>query len=203
MRFLDTPCTAGDTLLAIASPYDTSDGHPLRPGTGVLAATPGSQAANIKEAVYPGDTLRILLGTDPPLHGITQIIGGCGRFLSGGRNVTDSTSVLEGITVKFTGARHPRTFAGFDRDTTTLFLCTVDGRQATSIGMMFADMASFLLSLGATEGFNLDGGGSTTMVVRGTIVNSPSDVTGERPVANTLQVISTAPDDALHVLQPR
>jgi len=40
---------------------------------------------------------------------------------------------------------------------------------------------------------NFDGGGSTTMVVQGKIVNSPSDKTGERPVANTLQVIRLGP----------
>jgi exopolysaccharide biosynthesis protein len=40
---------------------------------------------------------------------------------------------------------------------------------------------------------NFDGGGSTTMVVLGKIVNSPSDKTGERPVANTLQLVRIDP----------
>ena len=46
---------------------------------------------------------------------------------------------------------------------------------------------------GVHQGVNLDGGGSTTMVVHGQIVNKPSDATGERPVANALLVISHAP----------
>jgi hypothetical protein len=46
-----------------------------------------------------------------------------------------------------------------------------------------------LLNLGAWNAVNLDGGGSTTLVINGTIVNSPSDKTGERPVANSLQII--------------
>ncbi len=195
LHFLRTPLTGGDTLLAVASHYDSTDSRPIRSGTAILATSSARQSAVVREAVHDGDTLRIVLGTDPPLRGIAQVIGGCGRFLAGGRDVTDSTSSLEGITTKFTAARHPRTFVGFDRDTTTLYICTVDGRQKTSIGMTFADMASFLISIGATEGFNLDGGGSTAMVVRGTVVNSPSDITGERPVANTLQVISTAPGE--------
>lgn len=197
LRFLDTAWTAGDTLRAIATVRVTDDDVPIAPGAAVLAATTDPAAAFLTQRIHDGDTLRIMPGTQPLLRGVTQIIGGCGRFLAGGRNVTDSTSRLEGITEKFTGARHPRTFAGFDRDTTTLFLCTVDGRRSTSIGMTFADMASFLLSLGASEGFNLDGGGSTTMVVQGRIVNMPSDATGERPVANSLQVISSAADSLL------
>jgi exopolysaccharide biosynthesis protein len=39
-------------------------------------------------------------------------------------------------------------------------------------------------SLGAREAVNLDGGGSTTMAVRGEVVNRPSDPGGERPVSN-------------------
>jgi exopolysaccharide biosynthesis protein len=41
----------------------------------------------------------------------------------------------------------------------------------------------------AYQAVNLDGGGSTTMVVRGQVVNRPSDQTGERPVANALLVV--------------
>jgi hypothetical protein len=196
LRLIDTTFAAGDTLTAIAMQSDAI-GMPIEQGTLILAARTEAPRQFITSDIHAADTVRFVLGTDPPLHGITQIIGGCGRFLAGGRNVTDSTSMLEGITTKFTGVRHPRTFVGFDRDTTTLYICTVDGRQKSSIGMTFADMVAFLQSLGATEGFNLDGGGSTTMVVRGRIVNSPSDATGERPVANSLQVICTAPDEEL------
>jgi exopolysaccharide biosynthesis protein len=42
----------------------------------------------------------------------------------------------------------------------------------------------------AHQAINLDGGGSTTMVVRQQVVNRPSDQTGERPVANALLVIT-------------
>ena len=40
----------------------------------------------------------------------------------------------------------------------------------------------------AYQAMNLDGGGSTTMVIRQQVVNRPSDQTGERPVANALLV---------------
>jgi len=46
-----------------------------------------------------------------------------------------------------------------------------------------------MLSLGAYEAMAFDGGGSTTMVVDGAVVNRPSDANGERPVGSGLLVI--------------
>ncbi len=81
-----------------------------------------------------------------------------------------------------------------------LLLVTIDGRQAGySVGTTLRETAHIALSLGATEAINLDGGGSTTMVVarqRGDstafeVVNKPSDAQGERPVGNALVVVRT------------
>jgi exopolysaccharide biosynthesis protein len=44
-------------------------------------------------------------------------------------------------------------------------------------------------SLGARDALNLDGGGSTTMAVRGRMVNLPSDPGGERPVSDAILVL--------------
>jgi exopolysaccharide biosynthesis protein len=44
-------------------------------------------------------------------------------------------------------------------------------------------------ALGASDALNLDGGGSTTMVVDGRVVNHPSDKEGERAVANVLLLL--------------
>jgi exopolysaccharide biosynthesis protein len=121
------------------------------------------------------------------------MVGGVGRILLNGTFVPDSINVREKTNLTFLTARHPRTFVGFDKDSTSLYLCVVDGRQAKSVGMNFKEMAEFLLTIGVWNAVNLDGGGSTTMVIRDRIVNSPSDKTGERPVANTLQVIWSVP----------
>ena len=43
-------------------------------------------------------------------------------------------------------------------------------------------------ALGARDALNLDGGGSTTMVIRGTLVTRPSDATGERPIGDAILV---------------
>ena len=65
----------------------------------------------------------------------------------------------------------------------------MDGRQADySIGMTFADLQRLCDRLNLTDALNLDGGGSTTMVVRGRIVNRPSDPGGARPVSDAIVV---------------
>lgn len=65
------------------------------------------------------------------------------------------------------------------------------GRQpGISAGMSLRTLADLLKDLGAVEAMNLDGGGSTTMVVLDKIVNRPSDQTGERPVSDAILVFS-------------
>ena len=95
----------------------------------------------------------------------------------------------------FGPVRHPRTAVGVAAGGRRLLLVTVDGRQAPySDGMTLRELAEFLRTIGAADAINLDGGGSTTMVVRraeGSYapVNRPSDLEGERPVANALAVV--------------
>ena len=88
--------------------------------------------------------------------------------------------------------RHPRTAIAVTSDRKVL-LVTVDGRQpGYSSGMTLVELTALLARLGAMEGMNVDGGGSTTMVLNGRFVNRPSDATGERPVANALGVVGPA-----------
>lgn len=85
-------------------------------------------------------------------------------------------------------ARHPRTFAGLSADRRTLVLGVVDGRATTRIGMTCPELANLLLELGASDGVNLDGGGSSAMWLEGAgIVNYPSDG-APRVVANHLAI---------------
>jgi exopolysaccharide biosynthesis protein len=78
---------------------------------------------------------------------------------------------------------------GFSADSSKLFLVTVDGRRESDSGMSLAELARLMLDLGVYEGMNLDGGGSTTMVIDRVLVNKPSDQTGERAVGNALMVV--------------
>jgi hypothetical protein len=75
----------------------------------------------------------------------------------------------------FYRGRHPRTIVGWNRRG-DVYLVTVDGRQpGVSAGMTLGEAAQFMIDLGATDALNLDGGGSTTFVMRGEVANRPSD----------------------------
>ena len=98
--------------------------------------------------------------------------------------VQPSPSVYYG----FSHQRNPRTFAGIDAAGRTL-IATVDGRSTSSLGTSIVETAALARALGMRDALNLDGGGSTTMVVGGQLVNSPSDAAGERPVGDALLVL--------------
>lgn len=75
---------------------------------------------------------------------------------------------------------HPRTAIGIDRDTNQIIVIAVDGRQGHSRGLTMKETGQLLKRMGAEDGLNLDGGGSSTMMAREsgepvTVVNSPSD----------------------------
>jgi hypothetical protein len=181
--------SVGDTLKMAVAQNGVPDLMHIGKDQAVLWIGSGPEVWSAREDVKVGDTVLVYLGTQPPLRHVRTMVGGVGMILSDGKAVADSINVREKTNITFLKARHPRTFVGFDRDSTKLFLCVVDGRQERSIGMNFQEMSDFLLSIGVWNAVNLDGGGSTTMVIRHKIVNSPSDKTGERPVANTLQII--------------
>ena len=103
----------------------------------------------------------------------------------------------------FTRGRQPRTLVGWNPAGEKL-LVTVDGRQPdTSVGMTLVEAADLLLALGATDGINLDGGGSTTFVAGGTVVNTPSDVAVRRGDGEAVQHIASPGQDVVgHVERP-
>lgn len=73
------------------------------------------------------------------------------------------------------GDLHPRTALGLDKEGRILTLVTVDGRQkGFSEGMSGSELAGLMKELGCTDALNLDGGGSTILLGRGQILNSPS-----------------------------
>jgi len=193
LRLLNPSWSVCDTLLMIVSGSDSVDLAHIAPSEAAMWIGRRTAAFTAGGEMTAGDTVLVYLGIRPAIRDVKTVLGGVGMIVAGGRLVSDSINVGEKTNINFLTMRHPRTFVGFDRDTTKLFLCVVDGRQSSSVGMNFREMAEFLLSLGVYNAVNFDGGGSTTMVVGGRIVNSPSDRTGERPVANSLQVISLDP----------
>ena len=116
-----------------------------------------------------------------------QVIGGYPELLDAG-HVAGDLGVTE--SPSFAAARHPRTAIGFDTDEGLLWLVVVDGRQTPrSAGMSLPELANLFLWLGVDEALNLDGGGSSAMLLGTQLVSRPSDAEGERSVGNSVWLV--------------
>ena len=156
-------------------------------GRAVLGAY-GTTVTRLDSIARCSGLLRVRHGFRPDRGRLTMVIGGWPRVVDDGRNVGGIADSLEGTFPRFSAQRHPRSAIGFNRDSSRVYLVAVDGRQATYDGMTLAELGDFLISLGVFQGMNFDGGGSTTLVIDGRIVNQPSDSAGERPVGNAILV---------------
>lgn len=117
-----------------------------------------------------------------------NIVGGMPQLIRNGR--LEITNEMEGIRANFVADRHPRTAIAKLKDGKIL-LVVVDGRRpGYSTGMSLTALAELLLEFGAVEAMNLDGGGSSAMVVESKLVNKPSDAAGERAVSDALMIFS-------------
>lgn len=78
--------------------------------------------------------------------------------------------------------KHPRTAMGYTADG-YLIIMVVEGRNpGIAEGASLIQLAGLLLSAGCIEALNLDGGGSSTLLINGKETIKPSDKTGQRPV---------------------
>ncbi len=184
----------GDTLVFVRrGAVVVGSGADIPLDGAVLAAYGTGLRVTQVKAMAEGDTVKILLATLPrPPRGAapTMLVGGWPRILRDGANIAGDAPTTEGTISRNAELRHPRTAVGFSRDSSTLYLLTVDGRSEDSGGMTLDELASMMRRLGAWQAMNLDGGGSTTMVVDGRVTNRPSDATGEREVGNAILVIT-------------
>lgn len=123
-------------------------------------------------ALWVDDTKRLQIGSS----------GGETNHMREGCNGWWIDLVAEGRALpKPGGDRHPRTAAGLDATGRWLLLAVVDGRQPRhSVGMTAEELATLMVRHGCRRAINLDGGGSSVMMVAGTngvlqVMNRPSD----------------------------
>ncbi|MBV7694248.1 phosphodiester glycosidase family protein [Streptomyces sp. TRM70350] len=139
-------------------------------------------------------------GTALPLTAKMSVVNGGPLLLRNGQTALDpvrdgwSPENVKGAdrTAFYNGwylRRNPRTAAGVTRDGRVVLL-TVDGRRpGHSAGLSITETAAVMRSLGAVNALNLDGGGSTAMVVRDAPQGLPSDPDGERAAGDVLVVL--------------
>ena len=173
----------------VASAIDGAGSLPI-PSSGYVVSAVGTAADWVRTHLKTDSAVRLRteLKYDPlPPFEPEFLLGAGPRLTAAGRAAADPG--MKFYPPDFANNRHPRTAAGVRKDG-RLALVTVDGRQpALSVGMTIAELSALMLELGCDEAINLDGGGSTTMVVNAKVVNSPSDAAGERPVSDALLVL--------------
>ncbi len=164
--------------------------------SGYLIIVKDSYANYAAENFKVGDIVQTVMNSSIDLDSIKTAVGGGGRILVNGSAVSDGT-ILTG--------RQPRTALGISQDENTLILLVVDGR-GTSIGATQSEMADLMKEYGAYNAMHLDGGGSSTMVVKTAEENSLS-VKNEvsegtpRKIMTALGVFNTSTKGALNELK--
>jgi exopolysaccharide biosynthesis protein len=124
-------------------------------------------------------------------EGVIYAVGGGPRLVKDGE--IHVTSLEEQFKPDVASGRAPRTAVGVTDDG-KLLLIAVTGRKAYhSVGVTLDELAHIALELGAKDAMNLDGGGSSTMVVRNFVMNTPSDGR-ERKVADAILVFAGTPE---------
>ena len=160
-----------------------NQGNSFIPAGGQVISVHGT-AQEAFAGVKAGDKVTIGESFGRELDAAQNIIGAGPELLRDGR--VNVTAAQEQFPNDIARGRAPRTAVGIKADGKVILL-VVDGRQSHSIGATLAETAQLLQKFGAVNGFNLDGGGSSEMVLQGQIMNSPSDG-GERAVGSAIVV---------------
>ena len=166
---------------------------------GAVTSKPGGGGVNI-----PADGFVLVAsgGARPPLErvargtrakltiaplgwpGVVTALGGGPRLVKDSKIYVTDEGFRDDV-LKGTG---PRTAFGIDKQGRYIIL-VADGRQGFySSGLTLQELAATMQKLGAVDALNFDGGGSTALIVKGKVVNRPSDGM-ERRVANALLVM--------------
>lgn len=158
-----------------------------RKGETVVSAPPGTRGAKRILSLSWGQVVDLTWSIGWP--GVLDAIAGNPVLVADGRNIGYTCSTY------FCRA-NPRTGIGVTPKGRIL-LVTVDGRQpGHSVGMTLREFGALFVSLNATSALNLDGGGSTTMVIDDEMVNRSSDPAGERDVSSSILILDgTDPEE--------
>lgn len=185
----------GDEITGVVSEVSRNNNgtSSVIPNDGFVIAANGEAFMNQLANVKPGDNIKVTLTIDDKWMNSQSMIATGPLLVKDGKvaiGMNESSSFAKSL--------HPRSAVGITMDN-KLILVTVDGRKlGYSNGISIGDLAQYMISLGAVQAINLDGGNSTTMAARlaghdfAYLVNRPSAGV-ERRVSNALQIISTIP----------
>jgi hypothetical protein len=167
------------------------------PAGGFTVQATGTLVTRLRAVAVKGQPLRLRSALATPAgrpvapSANTGVVNGGPVLVAGGvPTVTaaqDGFARTPGLYYAFSAKRNPRTIAGTDSAGRTV-LAVVDGRSTASLGLTLTESAQVAQSLGLRDAINLDGGGSSTMVVGKAVRNHPSDGS-ERAIGDALLVL--------------
>jgi exopolysaccharide biosynthesis protein len=164
------------------------------PDNGFIIAATGEVKAHILNNFSQNDRVLLNMTGKPNFEELSLAMGGGSIILKDG-------IIPDDFSLKISG-NHPRTGLGISKDKDEIIMVTIDGRTSSYTGTTQRELAEILIELGAYDGINLDGGGSTEMVVKPlgdetvTITNNPSGGF-ERKIMNGLAVLNNSPKSQL------
>ena len=116
---------------------------------------------------------------------VTNALSGGPALLIGGNNrITVNEEVFFGSTIPDI---HPRTAVGVGENG-ELFFLVVDGRQRVSRGVSLTELAGIMRAFGVRDALNLDGGGSSTLVLQNELLNSPTGGSFQREIVSAIAI---------------
>ena len=160
----------------------------------------GDRISELRERLDTADSVSIRTGFEWAGPDTDALSGGPLLLMSGDEvfnEASEGWSVIQSQSLarrnemhRWINLRNPRTAIG-RREDGAIIIVVIDGRQPDhSVGATIDELRAVMASLGAVDAINLDGGGSTTLALRGDLANVPSDPTGARPVGDALLLIS-------------
>ena len=172
---------------ATGTVIEVSNGDlPIPPG-GYVISSQGKSYPWLVELLQPGTRALVYTQLSGEWEGVRYAVGGGPTIVRHGK--PHVTAAKERFGSHIASGRAPRTAIGYTREGYAVMV-TVDGRQPKySVGCTLNELARLMVELGAVEAINLDGGGSSTMVIHGKAVNKVSGGT-ERLVSNVIGIFS-------------
>lgn len=161
-----------DAVLAINGDYYSArSGYVIR--NGVLYRDTSSDASQEDLVIYRDGSFEIV--TEGSVTATQLLENGAQQVLSFGPALVKDgeVSVTQGEEVGKAMSSNPRTAIG-QIDDLHYVMVVADGRTEESAGLSLYQMAEFMKSLGVKTAYNLDGGGSATMVLNGKVINQPT-----------------------------
>ncbi|MFC6227928.1 phosphodiester glycosidase family protein [Paenibacillus allorhizosphaerae] len=187
----------GQMVQGVVEAVYTTVNNNIPKGKFVLTAS-GSKSDWVKQHAGVGKTVSFQIDFGSELNNARYMMGGANHpnamvLLENGKLTKEVTDILNARILD----HHPRTILASKGS--DLYVFEFDGRQeGYSDGLSYLEGAVYMQSLGMEQAINIDGGGSSTFVVRKpgetglTVMNRPSDGE-ERPIGNALIVVSTTP----------